>query len=89
MDWRLEERSAVAKAQGILVADFYRTWLIRNIERPCYPVHSFNGKVSAIFGQAGRAIGESAFKIEHYTSHYCHLLDLHVCLFADYLKNRN
>src|SRR4051794_22663640 len=33
---RLQERSAAAKAEGIPVADFYATWLIRKIDRFCY-----------------------------------------------------
>jgi hypothetical protein len=52
---RFEERSAAAKAEGIPVANFYRTWLIRKIDRFCYPDHSFNGKIGAISdgGKAG------------------------------------
>jgi hypothetical protein len=54
---RLEERSAV-KAEGIPVADFYGTWLIRKIDRFCYLDHGFSSKIGTISrrGKGGKLI---------------------------------
>src|SRR5258705_4860992 len=70
---RLEERSAAAKAEGIPVADFYATWLIRKIDRFCYLDHSFNGKIGAACPGEGREKMIHVFTsktIQHITTGY-------------------
>jgi len=67
---RLEERSAAAKAEGIPVADFYATWLIRKIDRFCYLDHSFNGKIGATCPRGRQGKDDTCIHIESYTTYY-------------------
>jgi hypothetical protein len=67
---RLEERSAAAKAEGIPVANFYATWLIRKIDRLCYLDHSFNGKIGATCPRGRQGKDDTCIHIENYTTYY-------------------
>ena len=75
---RLEERSAAAKAEGIPVADFYGTWLIRKIDRFCYLDHSFNGKIGATSLGEGMKKGDTCIHIGNYTTCY-HRRSIYSC----------
>ena len=85
---RLEERSAAAKAEGIPVADFYGTWLIRKIDRFCYLDHSFNGKIGATSRRGKAWKDNTSIHVENYTTYYYQVIDLFMQLFGNITKGK-